>query len=89
MSPGPASVISSRSLARILKIRPTRSVLPLVELKSCITGDGSADKRQMQDMLVRMLNLEEIPTPDDAADALGMAVYGALNTTVIPSGVER
>ena len=54
-----------------------------VQLKSCITGDGGADKRQMQDMLVRMLNLKEIPTPDDAADALGLAIYGAIQEKVM------
>jgi len=64
---------------------PLIEVTP-VELKSCITGDGGADKRQMQDMLVRMLNLEEIPTPDDAADALGMAVFGVLNNVSVISG---
>lgn len=48
------------------------------ELKSCITGDGGADKRQMQDMLAHLLNLKEIPQPDDAADALALAVFGAV-----------
>lgn len=47
-------------------------------LKSCITGDGHADKRQVQDMLCRMLDLAEIPKPDDAADALALALFGAL-----------
>lgn len=49
-------------------------------LKSCITGDGHADKRQMQDMLCRILCLAEIPKPDDAADALALAVFGALQS---------
>ena len=48
------------------------------ELKSCITGDGNADKQQMQDMVMRMLHLEEIPQPDDAADALALAIFGSL-----------
>lgn len=49
-----------------------------LQLKSAITGDGRADKRQMQDMLMRMLHLTAVPTPDDAADALALAVYGAV-----------
>lgn len=49
-----------------------------LQLKSLITGDGKADKRQMQDMIKRILNMHEIPKPDDAADALALAVYGAL-----------
>ncbi len=50
-------------------------------LKSCITGDGHADKRQVQDMLCRTLNLPEPPKPDDAADALALAMFGALQQT--------
>lgn len=56
--------------------------LPLLEptppqLKSCITGDGSADKRQMQEMVQILLKLNHIPKPDDAADALALALFGA------------
>lgn len=50
-----------------------------LQLKSGITGDGKADKTQMQQMLVQMLSLSDIPKPDDAADALALAVYGALH----------
>ena len=57
---------------------PVLEPTPL-QLKSAITGDGKADKRQVQEMLMRMLNLTAIPTPDDAADALALAVYGALH----------
>ncbi len=47
------------------------------ELKSCISGDGSADKKQMQQMVKMIFNLTEIPKPDDAADALALAAFGA------------
>ncbi|PIR48876.1 crossover junction endodeoxyribonuclease RuvC [Candidatus Peregrinibacteria bacterium CG10_big_fil_rev_8_21_14_0_10_55_24] len=50
-----------------------------LELKHCITGDGNADKRQVQDMLTRTFSLQEPPKPDDAADALALALYGLLN----------
>lgn len=49
-----------------------------LQLKSAITGDGKADKQQVQEMLMRMLKLTAVPKPDDAADALALAVYGAL-----------
>jgi crossover junction endodeoxyribonuclease RuvC len=49
------------------------------EVKLAVTGDGNADKRQVQDMLVRTLALNETPTPDDAADALSLAMYGAVS----------
>lgn len=58
-----------------------------LQLKSAITGDGKADKRQMQAMLVMMLKLQEIPRPDDAADALALAVYGALHRPLIAAQV--
>jgi crossover junction endodeoxyribonuclease RuvC len=48
------------------------------QLKLAITGDGTADKAQMQSMLVQMLHLPCIPTPDDAADALALAIFGSL-----------
>lgn len=58
--------------------------IPIIEptplqLKSAVTGDGKADKQQIQLMLCRMLHLDECPHPDDAADALALAVYGALH----------
>lgn len=44
------------------------------EVKQAVTGYGSADKKQMQEMIKMILNLEKIPKPDDAADALAIAV---------------
>jgi len=45
-----------------------------LEVKQAITGYGSADKRQIQEMVKILLNLEMIPKPDDAADALAVAI---------------
>jgi crossover junction endodeoxyribonuclease RuvC len=39
-----------------------------------LTGYGSADKHQMQHMVKTLLRLKEIPKPDDAADALAIAM---------------
>jgi crossover junction endodeoxyribonuclease RuvC len=44
------------------------------EVKSAVAGYGSADKRQVQRMIARLLNLPKPPTPPDAADALGLAL---------------
>jgi crossover junction endodeoxyribonuclease RuvC len=44
------------------------------EIKQAITGYGGADKRQMQHMVRALLNMDEIPKPDDAADALAVAI---------------
>ena len=43
-------------------------------VKQALTGYGGADKRQMQEMVRLLLQLDEIPRPDDAADALAVAV---------------
>lgn len=53
--------------------------IPLFEynprcVKIALTGYGSADKHQMQYMVKTFLKLKEIPQPDDAADALAMAI---------------
>jgi crossover junction endodeoxyribonuclease RuvC len=44
------------------------------EVKQSLTGHGGADKRQVQDMLKLILGLDEIPRPDDAADAVAVAL---------------
>lgn len=44
------------------------------EVKNNICGYGGADKLQVQEMLKRIFNLEKIPKPDDAADALAIAI---------------
>lgn len=43
-------------------------------VKSAVTGDGSAKKRQVQRMVARLLALGEAPRPADAADALALAL---------------
>ena len=44
------------------------------EVKQAVAGYGSADKKQVQDMVRTLLGLPEIPKPDDAADALAIAI---------------
>jgi crossover junction endodeoxyribonuclease RuvC len=45
-----------------------------LEVKQAVVGYGGADKRQVQNMVRALLNLEQIPNPDDAADALAVAI---------------
>jgi len=45
-----------------------------LEIKQAVTGYGGADKIQIQHMVRALLNLDEIPKPDDAADALAIAI---------------
>ncbi len=45
-----------------------------LQVKQAVVGYGSADKRQVQFMVRALLNLKEIPKPDDIADALAVAI---------------
>lgn len=44
-----------------------------VQVKQAVTGDGRADKRAVGEMVKRLLGMDAIPQPDDAADALAVA----------------
>ncbi|MDD7351520.1 MAG: crossover junction endodeoxyribonuclease RuvC [Christensenellales bacterium] len=59
-----------------------QSGLPMFEytpnqIKQSLTGYGKADKKQIQFMITRLLGLKAIPKPDDAADALAIALTHA------------
>ncbi|OGO27495.1 MAG: crossover junction endodeoxyribonuclease RuvC [Chloroflexi bacterium RBG_16_54_18] len=44
------------------------------EVKQAISGYGSAEKKQVQQMVKLLLNLKTLPQPDDAADGLALAI---------------
>ncbi|HQE98785.1 MAG: crossover junction endodeoxyribonuclease RuvC [Chloroflexi bacterium] len=52
---------------------PTAEYTPL-QVKQAVTGYGSADKHQVQEMVRVLLGLAETPRPDDAADAAAVAI---------------
>jgi crossover junction endodeoxyribonuclease RuvC len=52
---------------------PIREFTPL-QIKDAVTGYGKADKKQVQEMVKRLCNLESVPQPDDAADAVAVAL---------------
>jgi len=52
---------------------PYREITPM-EVKQKITGNGKADKKMVQEAVAKILGLSEIPKPDDAADALAIAL---------------
>ena len=45
-----------------------------MQIKQAITGYGKADKKQIQQMVKMLLRMEELPKPDDAADAIACAI---------------
>jgi crossover junction endodeoxyribonuclease RuvC len=78
----------SRNVTTALAVGQARGVLMLAlqkagiesfeytpkEIKNAVAGYGGADKRQVQDMVRALLQLDSIPKPDDAADALAVAI---------------
>jgi crossover junction endodeoxyribonuclease RuvC len=52
---------------------PVAEYTPM-EIKQAVAGYGGADKYQVQHMIRALLNLDDIPQPDDAADALAVAI---------------
>lgn len=52
---------------------PLYEYTPL-QVKQAVVGYGKAEKRQVMDMTRRILKLAQIPKPDDAADALALAI---------------
>lgn len=64
---GVVLMAASKTGARVVECSPQ-------EVKIAVTGYGAADKNQVQQMVKIILKLKELPTPDDAADALALAI---------------
>ena len=70
----------------VLLCAAERCGIPLYEytpsqVKLAVTGYGKAEKRQVMDMTRRLLKLSAVPRPDDAADALALALCHARSFT--------
>ena len=75
------SVGQARGVAILAAARaglPVREYKPSA-VKQAITGYGKASKSQMQEMVRMLLNLEHVPRPDDAADAVAVAICHVFN----------
>jgi len=65
-----------------------RDQLPLLEytplqVKQSVTGYGKADKQQVQRMVQALLKLDQVPKPDDVADALAIAICASSEKTPV------
>jgi crossover junction endodeoxyribonuclease RuvC len=58
------------SMTQLVEVTP-------LQVKQFISAYGRADKKQVQEMVKRLLGLDFIPKPDDAADALAIAIYSS------------
>lgn len=65
-------ILLSAAIAKV----PVVSYTPL-SVKRTITGDGHADKKQVEKMIVQLLHLKEVPKIDDTSDALAIAATHA------------
>ena len=68
--------------------------LPLFEykpaqVKQAVVGYGNASKHQVQDMTRRLLRLAEVPKPDDAADAVAIALCHARSSTSLLGRIQE
>ena len=60
-----------------------------MQVKQAVVGYGNATKHQVMDMTKRILGLSQMPKPDDAADAIAIALCHARSATSLLSRVQR
>jgi crossover junction endodeoxyribonuclease RuvC len=85
------TVMGVAQISGVALLAAARRELPVAlhtpsEVKLAITGFGSADKRQVQAMVARILGLAETPKPADAADALAIAICHAWRQPIGSAG---
>ena len=59
-----------------------------MQVKQAVVGYGNATKHQVQDMTKRLLHLQSTPKPDDAADAIAIALCHARSSTSLLAQVN-
>ena len=67
---------------------PVFSYKPM-QVKQAVVGYGNATKHQVQDMTKRLLQLTELPKPDDAADAIAIALCHARSSTSLLAQLQN
>ncbi len=60
-----------------------------MQVKQAVVGYGNATKHQVQDMTKRLLNLPTLPKPDDAADAVAIALCHARSSTSLLARAQQ
>ncbi len=60
-----------------------------MQVKQSVVGYGNATKHQVQEMTKRLLHLEAMPKPDDAADAIAIALCHARSSTSLLAQVQK
>ncbi len=60
-----------------------------MQVKQAVVGYGNATKHQVQEMTKRLLHLEAMPKPDDAADAIAIALCHARSSTSLLARIQK
>ena len=60
-----------------------------MQVKQAVVGYGNATKHQVQDMTKRLLRLDKLPKPDDAADAIAIALCHARSSTSLLAQLQQ
>lgn len=60
-----------------------------MQVKQAVVGYGNATKHQVQDMTKRLLHLDKLPKPDDAADAIAIALCHARSSSSLLAQLEK
>lgn len=89
-----ATVLGTAQVAGLAMLAAAQRSIPVAlhtptEAKLAITGNGQAQKIQVERMVTRILGLNTLPTPADAADALALAMCHALRPSGALQGGER
>ena len=73
------AVSAARGVALLAVVQRTENLYEYtpMQIKQAVTGYGGADKHQMQQMVKMLLKMKDIARPDDAADALAVALTHA------------
>ncbi|GAA4366609.1 crossover junction endodeoxyribonuclease RuvC [Agromyces bauzanensis] len=80
-----STIMGTAQISGVAMLIAARRALPVAmhtpsEVKAAITGYGRADKAQVGAMVARILGLDAVPKPADAADALALAICHAWRT---------
>ena len=83
---GVALLLAAKSKTKVVMHTPS-------EVKAAVTGSGRADKKQVAEMVKRLLKLKEIPKPVDSTDALALAIChhwrGVGNDRLVAAKLKR
>lgn len=88
------TVLGTAQVAGLAMVAAAQRSIPVAvhtpsQVKLAVTGNGKADKLQVERMVARILNLNKLPEPPDAADALAQAITHALHPAGELQGGER